>query len=197
MVVNPNATLYTTWGVYSSRWWGSAPATGAHSIVTNASDGPVGLKTYARKTWSTTSSSGDTGYDVYAFMSVSPGDQFTFSCYVRPSVNRSFEIGVYEHSPETTFVSRSRSASQSIPAGTWSRLTYVYTVPDGISYIHHWACDSNSSSSANWAVGSTLDATGFMVTKGSTLYNYADPTINSSWAWTGTSNNSTSTGPAP
>jgi hypothetical protein len=44
-------------------------------------------------------------------------------------------------------------------------------------------------------VANTFDVDAAMVYAGDTLYNYADPSTNVNWAWTGTANASTSIGP--
>lgn len=195
-MMNPRGTSYSSSvGLRNSRWFGSSPGAGGYTLITNAADGPTGITTYARKTWTVApgsiGGSGDTGYDITytASASVAVGETYTFSCYVRPSVNRVFAIGLY------TNAGRVGSSSQSGNANQWTRVSYTYTVPSGVTQITTWTCDSTASSPVNWGVGSTLDATGFMLTTGSTLYGYADGT-STNWVWNGAANASTSTGPA-
>lgn len=209
LVSDPEATTYVvsngTFGWKNTRWSGSSPASSAYTLVTGASDGPVsGISTYVRKKWSTPpasiTSSGDTGFDngisgVSGF-AVTAGDVYTISCYVRPSVPRNFEIGVYQYTSTGTALTRLRGTLTFGPAGQWTRVSYVYTVPSGTAYMN-LACDSQAQTTGgavNWASGSTLDGTGLMVTAGSTLYNYTDGN-SPGWKWNGAPNASTSTGP--
>ena len=212
LAIDPRATSTLTApnaiGWKQSRWAGVSGATN-HSFITGASDGPVsGLSTYIRKTWTTSPStmpnSGDTGFDITSGAGtfgyqVTPGQEFTFSCYLRPSVVRNFEIGVYQYLSNGSVHStpRVRSATFTGQANQWTRLTYTYTVPATVSYIA-LACDSTAnalSGAVNWTPNSTLDGTGLMVTEGSTIYNFADGN-STGWAWKGGANASQSTGPA-
>lgn len=210
LVSDPRATSYvTTPGAISlgnTRWAGSSPASASYSLVTGASDGPVSnLTTYARKIWSTPpnsiGNSGDTGIEMgrggtnaYA---VNENQVFTMSCYARPSVPRNFELGVYQYTSTGAAFSTSRVRGPTTfgQQNQWTRVSYTYSVPSGVSYIL-FICDSNSNASngaANWTTGSMLDVTGLMLTEGTTLYTYADGE-SSSWAWNGSINNATSSG---
>lgn len=208
LAVDPRATTLSlaagNQGWNAARWFGSGGG-GSNSLVTGASDGPVGITTYARKTWSAApssiSGSGDTGYQNFGSgaYTVSAGTTYAISCYLRPSVNRNFNISVYQYNPDGTAFAPSRSHGPTIagPANQWTRVSYVYTVPTGVGRMGI-VCDSTSSTAngaVNWAVGSTLDGTALMVTEGSTLTGYADGN-STDWVWNGTANNSTSTGPA-
>lgn len=210
LAVDPTATNYTIpggqYGWRTGRWFGSSGAAGSYSLVTGASDGPAGISTYARKTWSTAppaiGNSGDTGFETSSSISrpvVTAGQTYTFSCYLRPSVNRVFHMSVYQYTTGGAAHATPRIYGASIngPANQWTRVSHTYVVPSGVESVA-LACDSNTSTTGgavNWNVGSTLDGTGLMVTEGSTLYTYADGN-SSNWIWNGTQNNSSSTGPA-
>lgn len=211
LAIDPRATSDLTtanaFGWRKSQWAGSG-GVGGYNFITGASDGPVaGISTYLRKNWTTPPSSmansGDTGFDLSlggaSSYQVTPGQDFTFSCYLRPSVTRNLEIGVYQYLSNGTAHSTSRVRSNTFTgqANQWTRINYTYTVPATVSYIAV-ACDSTSNSlsgATNWVAGSTLDGTGLMVTEGTTLYNYADGG-SAGWAWKGGVNASQSTGPA-
>lgn len=206
LAIDPRATIIASSGSFgwrTARWAGSSPAAASYSLVTGASDGPTGISTYMRKTWTTApaaiGNSGDTGFDnTFTRYSVAPGDTFTISCYVRPSVPRNFNIGVYQYTSADAAFSPARAYGSTIfgAANQWTRISYTYTVPSGVGKIGV-VCDSNATPTGgvvNWSAGSTLDGTGLMVTRGSTLYNYADGS-STNWAWTGTPNSSISTGP--
>src|SRR4051812_8965164 len=52
----------------NSRWFGAPPGAGVYSWVAGATDGPPGISTYARKTWTVATagpgSNGDTGFEI-------------------------------------------------------------------------------------------------------------------------------------
>lgn len=207
LATDPRATSLSsgvgTIGWQTSRWAGGSPAAASYTFVTGASDGPIGISTYLRKTWTVApaamSNAGDTGFDNKAsYYTVTPGDTFVISCYVRPSVPRNFAIGVYQQTSASDTLPRSSGPTTFGAANQWTRISYTYSVPSEVGKIGI-VCDSNTNTTngaVNWLVGSTLDGTGLMVTRGSTAYNYADG-YSASWAWSGTPNNSISTGPAP
>lgn len=208
IAVNPRATTYSPgsgqFGWTTSRWAGTSPAAASYSLVTGASDGPLGITTYARKTWTTApaamSNSGDSGFaNSSGHFTVAQDDSYTVSCYVRPSVNRNFNIAVYQYTSSGAAFSTPRVNGPSVsgPANQWTRVSNTYMVPAGVGEIT-LVCDSTSSAgngAVNWSVGSTLDGTGLMVTQGSTLYGYADGN-STDWVWNGTPNSSSSSGPA-
>ena len=81
------------------------------------------------------------------------------------------------------------SGTISIPANTWTKVTGTHT-PTADVYVRQTGI-------YNFTVvaGDTLWFDEFMMTKGSTLPNYADGD-STNWVWNGALNNSTSTGPA-
>ncbi len=204
LATDPRATtLSSTLGWITGRWHGSG-GSGTYATVSNASDGPNGIASYARKTWSappsSMASSGDTGFNnTNARMIVSEGDTYFISCYLRPSVVRNVQVGVYQYtsSGSAGVPARLYGAGTTASPNQWVRITYSYTVPSGVGQISI-VCDSAANTTGgavNWAIGSTLDGTGLMIVKASGEYGYADGT-SSNWDWNGTPNSSTSTGPA-
>jgi prepilin-type N-terminal cleavage/methylation domain-containing protein len=200
LVVNPQGTSFiTTPGIFrlnSGRWFGSSGSGTNASNVAGAT--PIG-NTFARKTWSvapTAGGGGDTGFDVGG-VNVTEGEVFSLSAYLRPSKVKSSEIGVYLYDSAGTNTSRPRSPAVVIPANTWTRISWTYTVPSGVSRIGV-AFDITSSTSGGavaWAVGDTLDITGMMITKTDSVTGYADGG-STGWDWNGTANSSTSSGPS-
>lgn len=73
----------------------------------------------------------------------------------------------------------------------WTRISAVITTNPSTAGTFVFYVLNSTATTANMSFYS--DA--FMVTSGSTLYNYADPNVNSSWVWNGTANASTATGP--
>jgi prepilin-type N-terminal cleavage/methylation domain-containing protein len=204
LATDPRATsMAGQIGWRTGRWAGVAPATTTHSLVTGAVDGPVGISTYIRKTWTVApaamGNSGDTGFDNYASNTVvNPGEIYTISCYLRSSVTRNFNVGIYQYTSAGAAFTTPRVYASSVTgaANQWTRVSYTYTVPAGVGQMRV-VCDSSESAAngaANWGVGSTLDGTGLMITAGATLHNFADGS-SPNWIWTVTANASTSTGP--
>ncbi len=192
------------------QWFGSGGA-GTTTLVTGAIDGPAGLSTYIRKTWTTApavSGSGATGFgycnysrsgtDTTSGMPVSAGAVYTISSYLRSS--KSFtgdwhnEMAWRDSTGAVVGTFFVGPITATLLANTWTRISTTMTAPAGAVRITGVVTPSMSPTSA-WAVGDTLDGTGLMVTQGSTLYNYADGS-SPGWAWTGTPNASSSIGPA-
>ena len=209
LAIDPGAATLNASGAgaawNTSRWAGTSPASVGYVTGVAASGLPTPtLTSYIRKTWSVApaaiANSGDTGFDngPPSGLTVVSGQSITISCYVRPSVNRNFEIGVYQYaSPGVAFSTARRASPLSYgPASQWTRISYVYTTPAGVTSVR-LVCDSNANTSngaVNWASTSTLDGTGLMVTDGPVLYSYGDGNT-PGWSWVGTPNNSASFGP--
>jgi prepilin-type N-terminal cleavage/methylation domain-containing protein len=199
LVVNPQGTSFiTTANIFrlnSGRWFGSGGSGANASNVSGAT--PVG-NTFARKTWSvapTAGGGGDTGFDAGG-MNVTEGEVFSLSAYLRPSKAKASEIGVYLYDAAGVNTSRPRSPAVVIPANAWTRVSWTYTIPSGVTRIGV-AFDITASTSGGavaWAVGDTLDITGMMVTKTNSVTGYGDGGT-AGWDWTGTANSSTSSGP--
>ena len=198
IVINPMGTSYsssTLFALNSTRWFGSGGSGVYSSSQTGAT--PVG-STYARKTWSVApvSTSGDTGFDLTGYLSVSAGEVYTLSAYLRPSISKQAQVGLYRRDAVGTALSREYLYNQVIPANTWTRISATYTIPTGTATIHAVfdIGGSLSGGAAAWSVGDTLDITGMMITQDSTLHAYADGS-SPSWVWNGAAHASTSTGP--
>ena len=128
----------------------------------------------------------------YAFVhsgtggSTDEGSSYTVSAWVKSSASPVLMVQRGVNVPYSAI-------GKPVAINQWTRISQTYTVPTGASGLFiDFGRDSTSATS-----GSTLYVDGILMTKGSTLYDYADSTINSSWSWTGTPNNSTPTGPAP
>ena len=201
---NPRATklsIPTGQFGWKTRWAGYGGSQ-TESLVAGASDGPLSnVTTYARKQWTVIGGQlQDIAYD-FGSGSVQPGDVYTITAYWRVSrsaVATSARIIIqwYDASGSLLSSTNGNDTSLQIAADTWYRPSITATVPTGAvsmkPYISLWL-----SSNTSLSVGDTLDGTALMITKGSTVYDYADPTTNLSWAWNGTPNNSTSSGPTP
>lgn len=203
LATDPRATTYISsssvvlgWG--TGRWFGN-PGGGVYSLVAGASDGPIGLTTYARKTWTVAAAgNGNTGYPnsnggTYG-VPVTSGTSYTFSSYLRTSASGinavHMRISWYDNSG-TKIGGDLTGPDIALVANVWTRITLTLTAPTGAVAV---GVISDVDGGTAWQVGNTLDGTGLMMTQGSTLYNYADGN-SPNWIWNGTANNSTSTGP--
>lgn len=197
----------------NGRWFGSAagantPA-GTYAGVSNATDGPPGINSYRRKTWTvgTTTTVGDTGYDLIAATSMvpaGPGTTVTYGWWMRSSAaGKVANLSVYHvASDRTNFVhTRANVVLATLTAGAWQWITSTYTVPatyTSTAFIRV-AFDIYGNASAYgtptmWQPGDTLDATGGMIVMGSYPgLTYLDGTT-AGWRWTGAANNSDSVG---
>ena len=120
---------------------------------------------------------------------ITPGESITISAWVKASVagrtlnlvDRWRNSSLVEPGPSST--------SPGITVGTsWTRVNYTATAPASINYSH-------ISFYFNGQVGDNWWLDDVMVTKDSTVYNYADG-ASPNWVWDGTTHLSTSTGPA-
>jgi hypothetical protein len=180
-------------GWRNTRWWGGGAGAGTYSLVTGASDGPVpGLTTYARKTWTASgTTNGDTGFDHgitgASGMPCEGNTQYTFSSYLRATgVGKTGgNIQIIWYDSTGTQISSSTTSSVALPSGTWVRLTNTATSPANASYM---IAVSDCDSGTLWAPGETLDGTGLLVEKSSTLGSYFDgrastvPELTHTWA---------------
>lgn len=195
LVINPQVTSYSGEGlkIGTGRWFGSG-GTGAYTIETGAT--PVG-NVFGRKTWTTapTGGSGDTGFNAGS-LPVVAGETYTFSAFLRSTKPRWHEFGasLFEVGSSTS-TTRARSSVQLIPANTWTRVSWTYTIPSNIERVSMLVdiTGTTTGGALAWANGDTLDVTGYMATRGDTLYAYADGSSDT-WLWNGTANASTSSG---
>ncbi|GEA79923.1 hypothetical protein [Cellulomonas uda] len=209
-------------GWHTGRWFGKAPAAGTHTLVTGATDGPVGITCYLRKTWTASpplmTDSGDTGFQIGGTaarrLAVQPGEIWTFSAYLRPSIKRNLNLDVYCYAADgVTSVTPSGWGSQrAFPsgalirpgvtasrvlaeAGQWARVSLTMTVPEDVYKIDLMA-DSNGVATNGeqlWGPGDTLDGTALLAERGSELRPYFDPLMEPRAEWTGVASRSAST----
>ena len=206
---DPRATKLSatngTAGWNNQRWAGSGSSAN-YSLITGASDGPNGITTYARKTWTVIGTgTGALGFDHTQASSVndsaidttgipaSPNTAYTISSYLRSSQDWASvaQLCVWWRDSGGSLISKVYSPKVTLPANTWVRLSYTYTSPVNTTSL-------GIVSDVNGLVpptGEILDGTGLMITQGPTLYTYGDGS-SANWVWNGTANASTSTGPA-
>jgi len=206
LATDPRATSYsaTAIGFRSGRWSTDT----AYSLVTGASDGPfTWIPTYARATSTASGGSGRGFHNTTnnpettnptapngGDLPVTAGTNYMISEYVRSSATRNVILGVRFADSGTSWVgggSGAFSAPVSATANSWVRISFSVTAPTGATRA---AIYTVYASGATWSVGDKLDATALMITEGTTLYGYSDG-FSSGWAWNGSSNNATSSGP--
>lgn len=185
---------------FNSRWFGSGGA-GTVTAVTNANDGPeAGITSYLRKTWTTVGSHAlDTAYSHTSGgtggLVVSPGETVSASVYLRLSKNNapsSNYLRFQWFDSAGVSISTATTPNQSYVANQWLKLSNTQTAPANAAYLE---IISIAYLEFNIQVGDTFDGTGLMITKTSDLKDFAGGNSRN-WRWTGTANNSQSTGPA-
>ena len=121
---------------------------------------------------------------------VTAGSAYTLSSYVRSNVTGNTGVIIIWMDGAGTTVLENASTGVSQAADTWGRRSVTATAPTGAVSARLQAYAPTGLGVAN----ATIDATGMMFVQSSTLTNYADGNT-TNWAWSGTPNNSTSTGP--
>ena len=101
---------------------------------------------------------------------------------------KAITAGTYSLSIQGTAASTGRDTA-TMTAGQTRRFSFTWT-PTTSGGISFYALRSTPYSGAN-----TFDVDAVMVYAGDTVYDYADPSTNVNWTWTGTPHASTSTGP--
>lgn len=223
------ASVNNTWDC-DPRWYGGG--TWAGTTTHNVAMTPTGIAatTGGRKTWTATDST--TPLDIswaltYGRVPVTPGVTYTISGYWRASwsmgapVNNGVSVNFYSVASGGTATVVDAASAAAPTAGVWQRVSGTFTVPAGMYYMSVYHKLYMNSAPGNWPiVGSTLDFSGGLAERGSTLRAWFDgantptdalTTWNTGWigttndsvsyvrereitaAWTGTANASTST----
>lgn len=137
---------------------------------------------------SVVASTGSANYGLISSNNVIPaqiGETYTFSVWVKSAAGANLRIVADEYNGSTYVAQGSQPFTTT---GSWQRLTVSRTVSTG-NQIRISVRMNGDTVARTYYVDSAI------VTVGSTIYNYADGS-SSGWDWTGTANNSTSTGPA-
>lgn len=180
LVVNPSLTTLSTYG--------GSGAAGTSTVVTS---GGFAGDSFMRRTFSAAGSGGIfLGNPSIYRISVSAGDTYTASGYVRASATKSMRIVIGWYASGSSLGSTNGTT---VTVGTtWRRLILTAQAPaTADEAVVGFYVDGT-----NWAIGEYLDLDAVMFTFSTTLYNYADGDLDG-WVWTGTADNSTSQGPTP
>ena len=163
---------------WTPNWYGASPAAGATTIQSGT--GPLGTTTtFIRKSWTAVgTNSGDTGFahskaGNLGFV-VKPGEVYTVSSYVRSSAAGKMARIRFKYSDSAgATTTLSYGPGTALGANQWSRISMTETVPTGAAFVEIWS-DVYASGTSYWAVNDTLDGTGLLVEKGTTLSSYFD-----------------------
>ena len=186
-VPNPRSEYNNTSWAWSA--WAGPGGTASISIM---SDGGYLSNSYYRIKW--TSSATDVGGNVGLANKLIPVDGnaiYMASLYTRVSAAQNMVLVVFYYDSSGNTVATGWGSENYITPGSWQRLSYKLTTPNTTTTLNFRVRTYDRVPQAN----DTIDVDAAMLTKGPTLYPYADPLTSSSWIWNGTVNNSTSTGP--
>lgn len=187
---------------WTPQWFGSG-ATGTKTKIANATDGPNGIATYLRKTWTAMGANlTDVAFTHVATVANQPtatqGESYSFSSYFRASkgwtVTQNCRIVVewYDGAGVRIGAAVNGSNIATVTAGTWHNLSISNVVaPAGAFSIR--AFQMVYVENGTWTVGDTLDGTGLMVTRNPPLWKFADGS-SPGWKWLGAVNTSESAG---
>ena len=179
-----NPSVETTIG----RWTTNSSYNNA--TIARMTDGGYAGSSYARVTFGTITN-GSLGNVWLNNSPVLSNSTYTASMYVRPTKARTFAIQIFFIDSGGSSVSSLNGPTTNLVANQWQRISHTFQTPANIVSI--WTI-ATSSGSTPWVTGDTLDADAAMVTPGSQLYQYADG-ASDNWIWSGSTHNSTSTGP--
>lgn len=190
LVPNPSLEANTTG--WSYRWYGTAGGAGNNTRPTT---GGLYGSAYLRKTWTAAGAAADNGFNNTSGVgqvTVTAGANYLVSGSMRTNrSDYSARIGVSWYDTNGTQVGTTTWYNgTTLSANTWQRISQSVTAPTGATSLIVMFSNGNSLA---WAIGDTLDFDGAMVNNSANA-NYADGNT-TDWAWNGTINNSTSTGP--
>jgi prepilin-type N-terminal cleavage/methylation domain-containing protein len=162
---------------------------GVGNFSRDATQGYVGTASL-KMTWTTSATGANAGLITPA-ITVTAGNTYTYSVYLKPSKSVSVYPAVrYYTLPGGSGTSSDSTASTVvIPAGSWTRVSNTVTIPAG-----NQSAGFRLGLNTLFAAGDTVNADANMMTDGASLYTYADGN-SSGWIWTGAADTTTSYGP--
>lgn len=162
----------TTVGWTTNRGFGVTGA-GTYTLISGAIDGPLGITTYRRKTWTTASTTADgTGFEVRGaagYFSATPNTPITASGYIRSSLaGRQVQARIAWHRGSTTL--STTDGTSVLTSGTgWTRISVEGIAPAGTDSFR--VLLDVRTDSPLFSVGHTLDATGLLIERGTVVGN--------------------------
>jgi len=162
--------------------------------TTGAHDGTA----YARQSW-TAAQTGVSAFGPQAtVISLTPAATYSAGVWVRSSKSQRLNVSIEWYTISDGFAGLTYGTPITIPANTWTRLENIAAVaPAGAVKGVLFVRNNNPSGGDGtlWANGDTFDVDGILFIRSAVLYGFADGNT-AAWIWNGTTNSSTSTGPA-
>lgn len=196
-MTNPAAySVATGFGTYVA----GTSETGTQTFVTGANDGPIPeITSYGRWSCTAPKTAGSTGWtgtasSYRAMVSGVSGNSYTTSLWMRytgtGTVTTTLRMVYYD--TNGTSVNTVDSSPVALVSGVWTKLTVTGPATGAFASIGWWAYQT---SGATVPAGTTLDATGIVVSSVGNTYFSGATASNPDYlyAWTGTANASTST----
>lgn len=188
-VPNPGVETNTT------NWSAQYSTGGAGTIARMTGGGNTG-SAYIRQTWTTapTGTGGGAWVQNSTNGIIAAGKTYTASAYLRPSKAQRVAAYIYWIDSTGAAISTISGSALVAPAGSWTRVSVTATAPVGTTrfFVVPWSITGTGF--VAWVAGDYMDADSVMMTETSGVVPYADGS-STNWVWSGTVNNSTSTGP--
>jgi hypothetical protein len=187
MCTNPSLeTDATGWSVTS----GSVGTLGG---ALNTSGGYVGSNFYRATVGTAYSSMTNPGWVNAPVGTLTAGQTYTFSAYVRVSVARQIAFDLVVTTPTQV---EQFGTYVTIPANTWTRISATWTIPSSNTGATQVRIRPLNGDSNLWGAGETLDVDAVLIEQASTLGAYFDgsttATATTLYGWSGTAQESTS-----
>lgn len=189
MATNPSLEGSTTG--WTLQWYGGGGSGSAARTSTAAHCGTYGY----RKTWTVSGGGQSIGWSYRG--AAQAGKTYTASVALRASYDTTEATRfTWYDSSGTAIGGEVGWVRQSASANSWVTISTTYTAPAGAASMGViYGPYPQSNPGLTVPVGATVDGDCLMIAEGSTNYNFADGG-STNWAWNGTVNESTSTGPA-
>lgn len=190
---NPRATSVANWARRFSGYTAGS--------VSGAVDGPLGITTYQRYTFTTEQAATGRGWDHWgnvdnfpssAGLKIGPGVTMTVSSFLRYTGTQPIrgQVTGRFYGADNASLGPSSGTSVLLQGAGWQRVSWTFTTPAGCDHV---ALESRSTAaSTNLLVGDILEGTALLVERHPTLGSYFDPVLDPEARWDGTVNASTS-----
>lgn len=170
---------------------------GTNVAVTSASDGPLvagfsnpRITSYSRTTVNNVNTSGIQGLSSQTFISGGSGLVYSYSFYIRSSVNLSLDIYLNARNNNTA-AGGGKVQDVSLVAGEWTRVGGTLTTTGTFDRIILFA---QAKTTAGIPAGTVLDVTGALLERSGAVGSYFDgyslSGFDTRYRWSGTANNS-------
>jgi len=191
--LNQNPQGRTNGSSWTNRWFGAGGA-GTHTFdLADTKPGPPFTTRFARKTWTTAPTvNSDTGFQVSSVLPAMPGQKIALGGWLRPSTAKKGFARI-QYRLGTTIVTTANGTQIDLPAGVWTYVELLSTVPAGVDGFIQMIDVTGATGTPVWAVGDTLDCTGVMCVLGSRAPQFGDGST-PGWKWDSAADASSSVG---